>query len=317
MKKSELERIENLIARFRITKGKDFSLNDIDPGDTGDLKSADKAEAKEMQVAGVSWIAEQQDMLYAQDHWALLLVFQAMDAAGKDGTIKHVTSGINPQGCEVTSFKQPSAEELDHDYLWRYMRHVPARGQIGIFNRSYYEEVLVVKVHQEIARAREAAAIAGDERHLERALRGHREFRTLSDPQRCANAEVLPARVERGTEATFYRAAERAGEELEIRSQATSTSAQHWDEYQAAYEEAIHNTASKHAPWYVVPADNKWFTRLVVLSAVIKAIADLELTTRRSAPKRKRNWPLRVHGSRRSNVPQGCLRRMLTLSPAP
>ena len=150
MKKSELERIESLIARFRITKGKDFSLKDFDPRDTGELKSADKEDAKEMQATGVGWLAEQQDVLYAQDRWALLLVFQAMDAAGKDGTIKHVASGINPQGCEVTSFKQPSAEDLDHDYLWRHMKHVPARGQIGIFNRSYYEEVLVVKVHQEV-----------------------------------------------------------------------------------------------------------------------------------------------------------------------
>ena len=149
-KKDQLKRIEQFIAPYRVTRGKGFSLKDIDPGDTADLKSADKDEAKEMLGNGVAWLAEQQDMLYAQDHWAVLLVFQAMDAAGKDGTIKHVTSGINPQGCQVVSFKQPSSEELDHDFLWRYMRHVPARGQIGIFNRSYYEELLVVKVHQEL-----------------------------------------------------------------------------------------------------------------------------------------------------------------------
>src|SRR6185436_7586710 len=148
-KKDQLKRIEEYIAPYRVTRGKGFSLKDIDPGDTADLKSNDKAEAKEMLGNGVAWLAEQQDMLYAQDHWAVLLVFQAMDAAGKDGTIKHVTSGINTQGCHVTSYKQPSSEELDHDFLWRYMRNVPARGMIGIFNRSYYEELLVVRVHPE------------------------------------------------------------------------------------------------------------------------------------------------------------------------
>ncbi len=134
-KKFQFDRIAKFIDPYRVTRGKDFRLKDIDPGDTAHLKSADKGEAKEMLSRGVDWLAEQQAMLYAQDHWAVLLVFQAMDEAGKDGTIKHVTSGINPQGCHVTSFKQPSSEELDHDFLWRYMRNVPARGQIGIFNR--------------------------------------------------------------------------------------------------------------------------------------------------------------------------------------
>ena len=148
--KAQLKRIEKHIAPYRVTRGKDFRLKDIDPRDTGDLKAEDKGEAKELLQRGVEWLAKEQDMLYAQDHWALLLVFQAMDAAGKDGTIKHLTSGINTQGCHVTSYKQPSSEELDHDFLWRYMRNVPARGMIGIFNRSYYEELLVVKVHPEL-----------------------------------------------------------------------------------------------------------------------------------------------------------------------
>ncbi len=282
----ELQRIENLIAPFRITKGKDFSLKDFDPGDTGDLRSADKAEAKEMQVAGVSWIAEQQDMLYAQDRWSVLLVFQAMDAAGKDGTIKNLVSGINPQGCEVTSFKQPSAEDLDHDYLWRYMQYVPARGQIGIFNRSYYEEVLVVKVHPEIL-AREKLPpslvtndiwseryedIASFERYLTRnGVRILKFFLHVSkEEQKRSSLERLDE-PEKNWKFQSGDVAERA----------------HWDEYHAAYEEAIRNTASKHAPWYVVPADNKWFTRLVVLSAVIKAIADLELTYPKISPEEK------------------------------
>ncbi len=286
MNKSELERIENLIAPFRITKGKDFSLKDFDPGDTGDLKSADKAEAKEMQVAGVSWIAEQQDMLYAQDRWALLLVFQAIDAAGKDGTIKNLASGINPQGCEVTSFKQPSAEDLDHDYLWRHMQHVPARGQIGIFNRSYYEEVLVVKVHPEIlAREKLPPSLVTNDIWSER----YEDIASFERYLTRNGVRILKFFLHVSKEEQKRRFLERLDEpEKNWKFQSGDVAERaHWDEYHAAYEEAIRNTASKHAPWYVVPADNKWFTRLVVLSAVIKAIADLELTYPKISPEEK------------------------------
>ena len=148
-RKHILERIEKHVNPFKITKGKGFQLKDFDPGDTSGL-SLDKGEAAELLQRGTEWLAEEQDMLYAENRWSLLLVFQAMDAAGKDGTIKHVMSGVNPQGCQVFSFKQPSAEELSHDFLWRYAKSVPERGRIGIFNRSYYEEVLVVRVHEEI-----------------------------------------------------------------------------------------------------------------------------------------------------------------------
>jgi PPK2 family polyphosphate:nucleotide phosphotransferase len=276
MKKAKVERVEKFIAPYRVTRGKDFRLKDIDPRDTAHLKSEDKAEAKEMLARGVEWLTEQQDMLYAQDHWAVLLVFQAMDAAGKDGTIKHVTSGINPQGCQVTSFKQPSSEELDHDYLWRYMRNVPARGQIGIFNRSYYEELLVVKVHQELlARqklhpslvtkkiwnqryddisnyeqylGRNGVVVVKFFLHVSKAEQKRRFMERLDNPEK--NWKFAASDVaERG----------------------------HWSEYQDAYEEAIRHTASKHAPWYVVPADNKWFTRLVVGAAVVDTIAGLKL----------------------------------------
>jgi PPK2 family polyphosphate:nucleotide phosphotransferase len=277
MKKVQRGQLEDLISRYRVTRGKSFKLKDIDPRDTAHLKSGDKAEAKEILSRGVDWLAEQQDMLYAQDHWAVLLVFQAMDAAGKDGTIKHVTSGINPQGCQVTSYKQPSSEELDHDYLWRYMRNVPARGQIGIFNRSYYEELLVVKVHEELlARQKMHPSlvtkkiwkeryedIGNYEKYLDRngvvvlkfflhvskAEQKRRFMERLDQPKK--NWKFSPSDVaERG----------------------------HWREYQAAYEDAIRGTASEHAPWYVVPADNKWFTRLVVASAVVAAISDLKLS---------------------------------------
>jgi len=276
MNKDQLRRIEELIAPYRVTSGKDFKLKDFEPADTNKLDSAEKADAKELLEQGVQWLAEQQDMLYAQDHWALLLVFQAMDAAGKDGTIKHVTSGLNPQGCEVTSFKQPSAEELDHDYLWRYMRHVPARGQVGIFNRSYYEEVLVVKVHQELLTSQKLPPslvtkniwderyqdIAYFEQYLAR--NGVRVLKFFLHVSKGEQKRRFMSRLDEPEKNWKFSAGDVAER-------------QHWSEYQDAYEEAIRKTASKAAPWYVIPADNKWFTRLVVAAAVVAAIAQLEL----------------------------------------
>jgi PPK2 family polyphosphate:nucleotide phosphotransferase len=276
VKKSQIKRAGKLVERYRITSGKGFKLKDIDPADTGGLKSEDKAEAKALLAQGVQWLTEQQDMLYAQDHWAVLLVFQAMDAAGKDGTIKHVTSGINPQGCNVTSFKQPSSEELDHDYLWRYMRNVPARGQIGIFNRSYYEEVLVVKVHDELLMRQKLHPslvtkdiwkeryedIASFERYLDR--NGVIVLKFFLHVSKAEQKRRFMERLENPTKNWKFSASDVAERS-------------HWSEYQDAYEDAIRNTASKHAPWYVVPADNKWFTRLVVAAAVVHAIAGLKL----------------------------------------
>jgi PPK2 family polyphosphate:nucleotide phosphotransferase len=276
MKKSELERIDKFISPYRVTRGKGFRLKDIDPGDTAHLKSEDKAEAKEMLARGVDWLKEEQDKLYAQDHWAVLLVFQAMDAAGKDGTIKHVTSGINPQGCAVTSFKQPSSEELDHDYLWRYMRNVPARGQIGIFNRSYYEEVLVVKVHQELlARQKMHPSLVttkiwderyGDIANYEKYLirNGVLVLKFFLHVSQAEQKRRFMERLDNPDKNWKFSAADVAER-------------QHWSEYQEAYENAIRQTASKEAPWYVVPADNKWFTRLVVAVAVVGAMARLKL----------------------------------------
>ena len=276
MKKSEIERIDKFISPYRVTRGKGFRLKDFDPGDTGDFKSEDKADAREMLARGVGWLTEEQGKLYAQDHWAVLLVFQAMDAAGKDGTIKHVTSGINPQGCAVTSFKQPSSEELDHDYLWRYMRNVPGRGQIGIFNRSYYEEVLVVKVHQDLlARQKMHPSLVTpkvwDERYEDIANYEKYLIRNgvlvLKFYLHVSKAEQKRRFMERldNPEKNWKFSASDVAER------------QHWSEYQEAYEEAIRHTASKEAPWYVVPADNKWFTRLVVAVAVVGAIAGLKL----------------------------------------
>ena len=187
-----LNRIRKYVDPFRITKGKGFRLKDFDPGDTCGLE-LDKGEAAELLQRGTAWLAEEQGMLYAQDRWSLLLVFQAMDAAGKDSTIKHVMSGVNPQGCQVSSFKQPSTEELDHDFMWRYVRHLPERGRIGIFNRSYYEEVLVVRVHPEILEAAEAAAkpVVGKEIWDER-LADIARFEDYAHPPGDENPEVLP-----------------------------------------------------------------------------------------------------------------------------
>jgi PPK2 family polyphosphate:nucleotide phosphotransferase len=276
LKKTQLRNIDEAIAPYRVTRGKGFRLKDIDPGDTANFKSGDKAEAREMLARGVEWLTEEQDKLYAQDHWAVLLVFQAMDAAGKDGTIKHVTSGINPQGCQVTSFKQPSSEELDHDFLWRYTRNVPARGQIGIFNRSYYEEVLVVKVHQELlARQKLHPSLVTkkiwDQRYED--IRNYEQYLVRN------GVLVLKFFLHVSKAEQKRRFMERLDNpDKNWKFSATDVAErQHWAEYQAAYEEAIRNTASKEAPWYVVPADNKWFTRLVVAAAVVDAMAGLKL----------------------------------------
>jgi PPK2 family polyphosphate:nucleotide phosphotransferase len=276
MKKGQLKTIGKMIEPYRITNGKKFRLKDIDPNDTAHLTSADKREAKEMLARGVEWLAEQQDKLYAQDHWGVLLVFQAMDAAGKDGTIKHVTSGINPQGCTVTSYKQPSSEELDHDYFWRYMRNVPARGQIGIFNRSYYEEVLVVKVHQEILTRQKLHPSLITKKVWEQRYQDISNFEEYLTRNGVAVVKFF-LHVSKGEQKRRFM--ERLDQPEKNWKFSASDVAErgYWSEYQDAYEEAIQNTASKHAPWYVVPADNKWFTRLVVAAAVVDAIAKLDL----------------------------------------
>ncbi len=276
MKKSQLERARKLIQPYRVTSGKGFRLKHIDPCDTAGHTPDDKGMAKEVLTNVVEWLSEQQDMLYAQDHWAVLLVFQAMDAAGKDGTIKHVTSGINPQGCNVTSFKQPSTEELDHDYLWRYMRHVPARGQIGIFNRSYYEELLVVKVHQELLTRQKMHPSLVTKKIWEQ------RYEDISNYERyLARNGVVPIKfflhVSRAEQKRRFMERLDNPEKNWKFSAADVAERQHWSEYQTAYEEAIRNTASDYAPWYVVPADNKWFTRVIVAAAVVDAIAKLKL----------------------------------------
>ena len=271
-----LKRVDKLVDPYRITKGKKFHLKDIDPGDTGGLGSEQKPGAREMLAKGVQWLAEEQDKFYADDRHSMLLVFQAMDAAGKDGTIRHVMSGVNPQGCQVFSFKQPSAEELDHDYLWRYQRCLPERGRIGIFNRSYYEEVLVVRVHPELL---------GSQRMPQGLVTGKIWKERLAD---IAGFESYLAR--QGTivlkfflhvsrkeqKRRFLERLDQPGKNWKF-SSADVTERGYWGDYMAAYEDAIRATASREAPWYVVPADNKWFTRLVVAAAIVEAFWKLDL----------------------------------------
>lgn len=271
-----IKRAQAFADPFCITNGEKFRLKDIDPGDTLHLSSEDKPRAKEALAIGVEALAELQDMLYAQDQWAVLFIFQALDAAGKDGAIKHVMSGINPQGCQVFSFKVPSAEELDHDYLWRCMKQLPERGRIGIFNRSYYEETTVVRVHPEFLDAQKIPPrlvtkkiwderftdICNFEHYLTRNGVVVRKF--FLHLSKAEQKKRFLARLDH-PDKNWKFSANDAKERM------------YWKDYMHAYEEMIRNTATKEAPWYVIPADNKWFTRIIVASAVITTLASLNL----------------------------------------
>ncbi len=264
-----------LVKRYRVKHGKGFRLRDFDPADTWKLKS--KEHAQERLEKGAAELWELQAKLYAQNRWAVLLIFQAMDAAGKDGTIKHVMSGVNPQGCQVFSFKVPSEEELNHDFLWRTTKCLPERGRIGIFNRSYYEEVLVVRVHPELLDRQKlpSSLVTKDiwtqrfesikcfERHLaQNGVVIRKFFLHLSKEEQ---KQRLLSRLEEPDKNWKFSTAD-----LEERK--------HWKEYMAAYQEMIQCTATEEAPWYIIPADHKWFTRLVVAEVIADALESLELS---------------------------------------
>jgi PPK2 family polyphosphate:nucleotide phosphotransferase len=264
-----------LAKSYRIDDGKHFRLKDFDPADTGHWHSVENA--REALQEGILRMAELQDKLYAQGCWSLLLIIQALDAAGKDGTINHVMSGVNPEGCEVYSFKTPSTNELQHDFLWRTTLRLPERGHIGIFNRSYYEEVLIVRVHPKVLEAEKLPPslltkniweerfedIHSFERHLARNGTVIRKFflHVSKKEQKRRFLERLeqPAKNWKFSEADIH---ER----------------EYWDDYQNAYEDMIRNTATKHAPWYVIPADNKWFTHLAVSAAIVQTLEELNLS---------------------------------------
>lgn len=275
--KETIKRARELAKEFRITRGKDFRLKDIDPGDTLEFtKEEDKPRAKEALISGVMALTELQDKLYAQDKWAVLLVFQAMDAAGKDGAIKHVMSGVNPQGCEVYSFKSPSAEDLDHDFLWRCMKCLPNRGHIGIFNRSYYEEVLVVRVHPEFLAKQKMPPKLVSKKIWEERFEDMRNFERYLARNGVVVVKFFLHVSKKEQKRRFLERIENPLKNWKFSSN-DAAERDYWDDYMEAYEEMIRETATKYAPWYVVPADNKWFTRVVVASAVINTLADLEL----------------------------------------
>ena len=272
-----VKRSRRLSKRFRITKGGRFRLKDIDPGDTLDFGSEDKPRAKEALVNGVHALAALQDVLYAQDRWGVLLVFQAMDAAGKDGTIKHVMSGVNPQGCEVTSFKGPSSEDLDHDFLWRCMKYVPERGRIGIFNRSYYEEVLVVRVHQEFLASQKLPAELVTKDIWKERFQDIRRFEKYLSRNGILILKFFLHVSRKEQKRRFLERLETPEKNWKFSANDIKERA-YWDEYMTCYEDLIHETASREAPWYVVPADNNWVTRVVVAAAVVDALASLDLS---------------------------------------
>jgi PPK2 family polyphosphate:nucleotide phosphotransferase len=266
---------------YRIDHGKKFRLKDFDPASTGRFHS--KEHAQELLDKGIASMRELQDKLYAQGQWALLIILQAMDAAGKDGLIKHVMSGVNPQGCQVYPFKQPSQEELNHDYMWRSNRKLPERGHIGIFNRSYYEEVLVVRVHSEILKnERIPDELIGRNIWQER-------FEDISNSERYLTRNGIMIRkfflnISRTEQKRRFLERLDNPEKNWKFSAADVRERECWDDYMNAYEEMIAATSKKHAPWYVVPADNKWYTRLVVAAAIVDAMEELKLSYPKVSP---------------------------------
>jgi PPK2 family polyphosphate:nucleotide phosphotransferase len=268
------KRVRKFVERYRVDDGKDFRLKDHDPDDSHGIQS--KSQAEKLLAKGVIRLAELQEKLYAQDRWALLLIFQAMDAAGKDGAIKHVMSGINPQGCQVYSFKAPTSEELDHDFLWRTAKSLPERGRIGIFNRSYYEEVLVVRVHPEyLEKQKLPAKLVGrrvwDERYED--IAAHERYLARNGVViRKFFLHVSKAEQKK----RFLERLQRPDKNWKF-SSADAKERGHWKAYMRAYEDMIRATAAPHAPWIVVPADKKWFARLVVAAAVGDALQELNL----------------------------------------
>ncbi len=279
-------RLERLIEPYVVRDGSRFRLKQIDPGDTRGF-NPDKPAAAGILQEGVTRLRELQEMLYAQDRWGVLLIFQAMDAAGKDGAIEHVMSGVNPQGCQVFSFKQPSAEELDHDFLWRSMIRLPERGRIGIFNRSYYEEVLIVRVHREIL----------DAQRLPPALVTRRiwkeRFQDINAFERylARNGYVIRKFFLHISRKEQTRRFEKRLDEPEKHwkfSLGDVREQQHWNDYHDAYEDAIRHTATPHAPWIIVPANKKWFARWVVAATIVEALKGLDLSFPKMSPAKKR-----------------------------
>ena len=275
--KETIKRARRFSEPFCITDGSSFQLNKVDPADTLDLKSEAKDRAKEALALGIQALATLQDMLYAQDQWAVLLIFQAMDAAGKDGAIKHVMSGVNPQGCQVFSFKSPSGEELDHDFLWRCMRCLPERGRIGIFNRSYYEETTAVRVHREFLKGQKLPKKLVSDKIWDQRFKDIRNFERYLAHNGVIVRKFFLHLSREEQKKRFLARLDNPDKNWKF-SANDAKEREHWHDYMKVYEDTIRNTATDHAPWYVVPADNKWFTRVVVAAAVIEALSSLDLS---------------------------------------
>ena len=270
-----LKEASRIVEPYCITKGEEFRLKDHDPADTNGLK--DKRQAQGLLEDGIQLLSHMQEKLYAQDRWALLLIFQAMDAAGKDGAIKHVMSGVNPQGCQVFSFKSPSNEELNHDYLWRTHKCAPERGKIGIFNRSYYEEVLVVRVHPSFLKAQKLPEPLITKHIWDERYEDINAFERYLTRNGVAIRKFFLHLSKQEQKRRFLERLEDSKKNWKF-SMADVQERSFWKDYQEAYEEMMQHTATKHAPWYVIPADNKWFTRLAVAAAIIDALSRLDLS---------------------------------------
>jgi PPK2 family polyphosphate:nucleotide phosphotransferase len=276
MKKKAGKRSSEIAKRFCVDDGSRFRLKKIDPGDTLDFTSEDKPRAQKALAAGIDALAQLQDKLYAQDRWSLLLIFQAMDAAGKDGAIKHVLSGVNPQGCQVYTFKSPSAEDLDHDYLWRCIKCLPERGRIGIFNRSYYEETTAVRVHPEFLASQKLPKELVSKKIWDRRYADIRNFERYLTRNGIVIRKFFLHLSKEEQKKRFLDRLNDSSKNWKF-SINDAKVRDHWDAYMDAYEDTIRNTATDYAPWYVVPADNKWFTRVVVAAAIISTLKSLNL----------------------------------------
>lgn len=275
-KEELIQQAEKFSKPYCISNGKKFKLKDCSPYEDGDLGPEDKLLVKEVMQMGIGILSELQDVLYAQDKWAVLLIFQAMDAAGKDGVIKHVMSGVNPQGCQVTSFKVPSEEELDHDFLWRCMKHLPERGRIGIFNRSYYEEVLVVRVHEEILQKQKLPRQLITKNIWKERLEDIRNYEQYLSRNGVVVCKFFLNVSKKEQKKRFLERIAEKDKNWKF-SAGDVKERGYWKEYMNAYEDLIKATSTSSAPWYVVPADNKSFCRIVVASAIIHTLHSLRL----------------------------------------
>jgi PPK2 family polyphosphate:nucleotide phosphotransferase len=275
-KKELIQRAKDFSKQFRVKDGSEFRLKDFDPKEDGGLGDEDKPLAKQALEMGVEALSALQEVLYAYDKWAVLLIFQAMDAAGKDGAIRHVMSGVNPQGCQVTSYKAPSPEELDHDYMWRCTKNLPERGRIGIFNRSYYEEVLAVRVHKEFLQNQKLPKELVTKDIWDERLKDIRNFEAYLNRNGIVVCKFFLNVSKKEQKKRFLDRINNPDKNWKF-SASDAKERKYWDEYMDAYEQLIRETATKDSPWYVVPADNKAFSRVVVASAIIHTMDSLDM----------------------------------------